>query len=338
VCGSTLVVLKRQCYLALNDPLQYLARFIMCPFVCSFFGLVYIAARKNEQVQIPFRLFYLWWILAVPPCLNIISIIGATTDIKLVVYEIKNGMYRSLSYVFSTSLIQIPMLLALSIITCFFCFLVGNWPWDNFGTFIIAYACNLWVFESLAQLLSICFSNPIIGMLQFLMYWSSCIVFCGLVFKGSDVIWPFRTLYYALPMRWTFNALGYDVYTPGTYSGAFDCLPGANVTTDQGIAVCPETGFYCSDASQSLGCYGRHGPQVLKTLHLTYESLNDADERGMDMGIMLCMVLVMKIAFAFMLQRTVQTFDSPMSHAPASANKVAPATAKTGAAVDSAPA
>ena len=91
---SVLVVLRRQCYLALSDPLQYMARFVMCPFVCCFFGLVYIAARKNEQEQVPFRLFYLWWILAVPPCLNIISIIGATHEIKLAVSEIKNGTRR----------------------------------------------------------------------------------------------------------------------------------------------------------------------------------------------------------------------------------------------------
>ena len=43
-CGQTLVVLRRQFFLAFNDPLQYLARFIVCPFVCSFFGLVYIAS------------------------------------------------------------------------------------------------------------------------------------------------------------------------------------------------------------------------------------------------------------------------------------------------------
>jgi len=313
-CVSTLVVLKRQCYLAVSDPLQYAARFIMCPFVCCFFGVVYVAARKQEQEQVPFRLFYLWWILAIPPCLNIISIISSTHEMKLVVYEIKNGMYRSGSYVASTTLVQLPLLLALALATCTVVFLVGNWPWDNFGSFVIAYAIQLLVFESLAQLLAIVFANPIIGMLCFLMYWSSSIVFCGLVFRGADVVWPFRAFYYTLPMKWSFNSLGYDIYHPAVYNGAADCVPGANVTTDQGAAVCPTSGFYCSDASQTLGCYGRDGEQVLSTLHLTYESLNSDDERLMDAGIMLVMVAILKVSFAAVLVRAVLASDSPMSH------------------------
>ena len=58
-CGQTLVVLRRQFFLAFNDPLQYLARFVVCPFVCAFFGLVYVASRERIQKQVPFRLFYL---------------------------------------------------------------------------------------------------------------------------------------------------------------------------------------------------------------------------------------------------------------------------------------
>ena len=124
------------------------------------------------------------------------------------------------------------------------------------------YTCNLFVFESLAQLLVVAFPNPILGMLAFLMYWTTSIVFCGLVFRGGDVIWPFRALYYVMPLRWLFNGLGYDLYTPSAYDGAEECVPGELVTTDQGAATCAATGFYCTDASQSLGCYGRTGSQA----------------------------------------------------------------------------
>ena len=261
-CGQTLVVLRRQFFLAFNDPLQYLARFIVCPFVCAFFGLVYVASREHAQKQVPFRLFYLWWILCIPPCLCIISIIGMTSEMRSVIFEIRNGMYRSLSYVLSTTIVQAPMLVLLSFAINVLVFAVGGWPWDNFVTFVLQYACNLFVFESLAQLLIVALPNPILGMLAFLMYWTTSIVFCGLVFRGGDVIWPFRLLYYVMPLRWLFNGLGYDLYTPSTYDGAFECVPGENVETDQGIATCAATGFYCTDASQSLGCYGRTGSQV----------------------------------------------------------------------------
>ena len=310
-CGQTLVVLRRQLFLAVNDPLQYLARFVVCPFVCAFFGLVYVASREHTQKQVPFRLFYLWWILCIPPCLCIISIIGMSVEMRSVINEIRNGMYRPLSYALSTAVVQAPMLLALSFAINVLVFAVGGWPWDNFVTFVLQYACNLFVFESLAQLLIVALPNPILGMLAFLMYWTTSIVFCGLVFRGGDVIWPFRLLYYVMPLRWLFNGLGYDLYTPSTYDGATECVPGDNVETDQGIATCAATGFYCTDASQSLGCYGRTGSQVLETLHFAYESLGSGDDRVMDVLILLGMALVLKVAFVLVLWRTVEQSDSP---------------------------
>ena len=155
-------------------------------------------------------------------------------------------------------------------------------------------------------------------------YWSSSFVFCGILVRGSDVIWPFRIFDYmcglppqpprtrhlahdlgrasiaarpptpllppsrlrlphtlrltpcssllcvsrSLPLRWLFNGLGYDLYTPLTYDGAFECVPGENVTTDQGIATCTTTGFYCTDASQSVNCFGRTGSQARHTCAL----------------------------------------------------------------------
>ena len=153
-------------------------------------------------------------------------------------------------------------------------------------------------------------------------YWSTSFVFCGVLVRGSDVIWPFRIFYYmcapaaaasknppscprprtskhrrppsyptaaalapiashpssdlalpscvsrSLPLRWLLNGLGYDLYTPLTYDGAFECVPGENVTTDQGIATCATTGFYCTDASQSVNCFGRTGSQARHTCAL----------------------------------------------------------------------
>ena len=264
VLAPVLVVLKRTATLALIDPMQFTARLVICPFLVSFFGLVYKESANNVQKQVPFRLFYLWWILAIPPCLNIITIIGGTLDTRNVVHEIRSGMYKPLTYVLSTGLVQIPMLLVLGFVICVFCFLIGGWPFDNYASFCLQYSANLLVFESLAQLLAVAFRNPIVGMLIFLMYWSSCIMFCGLVFRGTDVIWPIRSFYYALPLRWLFNGVGYDIYTPATFDGAELCTPGAVITG--GTGVCPSTGFFCPGESGTLGCYGRTGPQVREAL------------------------------------------------------------------------
>jgi len=308
---QTMVVLRRQFYLAFHDPLQYMARILICPLVCAFFGVVYVASRDQVQRQVFFRLLLLMWVTCIPPGLGISSLIGMTIEMRSVIYEIRNGMYRPFSYALATTMVQVPMLLVLGFAINVLAFAVGGWPWHNFVTFVLQYTCSLLVFESFTQLIVVAFPNPIIGILAFLLYWSSSFVFCGILVRGSDVIWPFRIFFYILPLRWLFNGLSYDLYMPSTYDGAFACVPGENVTTDQGIATCATTGFYCADALQSLSCFGRTGSQVLDTLHLAYEGLDSADDRIMNVLIMIGLVLVFKVAFVFVLWRTVELSDSP---------------------------
>jgi len=309
-CGQLMHVLRRQCYLAVSDPLQWWFRFAVAPFMCCFFGLVYKESANEEQVQVPFRLFYLWWILAVPPTLNIISILIFSMETRSIVLEMKNRMYGPISYALSTTVVQVPMLILLSTAILVFCFLIGGWPWDHFLNAVLLYSCNMFVFEAIAQLLAVAFKNPIIGMLIFLMAWSTSILFCGLVFKGNDVIWPFRIFYYIMPLRWLFNGIGWDIYTPTLWSGAATCVDGAAITTAYGSGVC-NGGFYCYDASSSLACFGRTGPQVLATLHLTYESLDASDDRLLDVLILLGMAVACKLGYTALLWRAVQASATP---------------------------
>ena len=52
-------------------------------------------------------------------------------------------------------------------------------------------------------------------------------------------------------------------------------------------------------------------PQVLDTLHFVYETLDSADNRIMNVLVMVGMVLAFKAAFFFFLWRTVELSDSP---------------------------
>ena len=105
--GVVAHVFARQARLALVDPLQYVGRVFVIPQMVAFFGVVYLASRKNDQKQVPFRLFYLWWVLALPACMAITTLIGTNRDTFSVVYELRAGMYKIFSYVASTSLVQI---------------------------------------------------------------------------------------------------------------------------------------------------------------------------------------------------------------------------------------
>jgi len=316
-CSTIMYVFQRQGYLALTDPLQFILRLCVAPFLTCFFGLVYRESAQNVQVQVPFRLFFLWWILAVPAVLPIINILVYNFEMRTVIMEMKNRMYGPFSYAMATTVVQVPMLLLLSFAINVFAFLIGGWPWDNFVTYNLMYACNLLVFESMAQLLAVAFKNPILGMLLFLMTWSSAIVFCGLVFRGGDVIWPFRLFYYIMPLRWLFNGCGWDIYTPAIFSGATNCVAGDPIVSSAGNGTCPPSmdpsvgSFFCYDASSSLGCFGREGNQVLATLHMTYESLGPDDERVMDVLILIGMAVVCKLSYMGALWVAVKTSDSP---------------------------
>ena len=100
--ASTAQVFKRSLSLALVDPLQYIGRLAAVPPIVAFFGLVYLASRETNQKQVPFRLFYLWWVLALPACMSITTLIGTNRDTFSVVYELRAGMYKIFSYVAST--------------------------------------------------------------------------------------------------------------------------------------------------------------------------------------------------------------------------------------------
>jgi len=121
-----------------------------------------------------------------------------------------------------------------------------------------------------------------------------------------------------MPLKWLFNALGYDIFTPAVYSGAAVCANGTAITSNQGVAICQPSGFFCADASKSIGCYGRTGSQVLTTLHLTYESLGPEDERALDVLVLIGMAVFLKICYTILLWREVRSSDAPQENAPKS--------------------
>jgi len=310
-CGAALSIFRRQMVVALTDPLQYWFRFAAAPGMLVFFGIVYIESANQNQSQPIYRLFFLWWCCAVPVTLTMLLIIPLNHELRNAVHEMKSGMYRPLHYVVSTTVVQIPFLFMLAIVVHVVSFAFGGWPWEHFFTYVVQAGMSFLIFESLAQLLAVTIQSPVVAMLPFMGYWGSHILFCGLVFKGTDVIWPFRVFYYLLPLKYSFNSAAYDIYTDTTWDGALECVSGATVVTEQGVGLCDLKGFYCPNATSSLHCFGRTGAQVLETLHHSYESVNSDDERVFNFLILLAQIVVFKVFFAVALWRAVASSDSP---------------------------
>ena len=131
------------------------------------------------------------------------------------------------------------------------------------------------------------------------------ILFCGLVFRGDDLIDPLKPLNYILPLKWLFNAAGWDIFTPAVYAGAEECTLAANplcIQTDNGA----KPGYWCPNAT-GLNCFGRTGAQVLETLHYSYDTLKSEDQRAMDVGLILAFAVTLKLCYSVALVRMNRT-------------------------------
>ena len=286
---QTWVLTKRTAKQAIADPIFYMVRMVMSAFMISFFGLIYKESRHNVNPQATFRLFFLWWVLAVPVSLDLVTVFVLNIELKTVKTEIKNGMYSPIAYVLSNTLVQIPFMFGIAVCVLVPAFAIGGWSWTNFGTFFLAYAASVWAWECLAQLFSLQ-ANPVLGMLNFVSAWSAGLLFCGLLFRGEDVIWPLRLFYYILPLKWLFNSAAYDIYTPVVYSDAELCSP----TTDP---MCTMGGFKCVNLT-AINCFGHTGSQVLDTLHLSFPTLSSGDDRVLDIACILAFAVFLKICYA----------------------------------------
>jgi len=292
LCMQTWALTKRALMLSLKDPLFYIGRMVMGAIMISFFGLIYKESRNNVNPQATFRLFFLWWVLAVPASLDLVTVFVLNIELKTVKTEIKNGMYSPIAYVLSNTAVQIPWMFGIAIFVLVPAFAIGGWHWSNFGTFFIAYAASTWGWECLAQLLSLQ-SNPVLGMLNFVNAWSAGLLFCGLLFRGEDVIWPLRIFYYVLPLKWLFNSAAYDIYTPVVYPDAELCTAGSD-------PMCSMLGYKCTNLT-SINCFGHTGAQVLDTLHYSFPTLSSKDERGLDIACILAFTVALKVMYAICL-------------------------------------
>jgi len=286
---QTWALTKRTATQAIADPIFYLVRMVMSALMISFFGLIYKESAANVNPQATFRLFFLWWVLAVPVSLDLVTVFILNIELKTVKTEIKNGMYSPLAYVFSNTLVQIPFMFAIAIFVLIPAFSIGGWSWDNFGTFFLAYAASVWAWECLAQVFSLQ-ANPVLGMLNFVSAWSAGLLFCGLLFRAEDVIWPLRAFYYILPLKWLFNSAAYDIYMPVTY-------PDAELCTHLDDPFCSMAGFKCANLT-GINCFGHTGAQVLETLHMSFPTLSSTDERALDIVCILAFAIFLKVVYA----------------------------------------
>ena len=131
--------------------------------------------------------------------------------------------------------------------------------------------------------------------------WFVFTLFCGLLFKPEDVIWPLRIFDYLSPMRFSFASITWAFIMGPDYDGAKLC----NVTAVAGCVdfLDPATGlgFHCPADDSGNGCYGVTGEQVLRSLSLRFPALTADATWSQDLGKLFGFVAIVKMLHAFAL-------------------------------------
>jgi ABC-type multidrug transport system ATPase subunit len=184
------IMFRRHLTLISRDPILYVGRCLMFLISCCVFAFVYWNARKFELDQIFNKMWVQVWFVAVPtnsklsilcirafcglfvltnsfnfiPLVGVVAVYALNDEFKSIQRESQNGMISAGSYVFAKSLLTLPILF----IFAAFALLIPNYviqdvPWSAFGLTICLYAAMLFVYESVAEALSVLFENPIVS-------------------------------------------------------------------------------------------------------------------------------------------------------------------------------
>mmetsp|Transcript_10170 Transcript_10170/g.33454 ORF Transcript_10170/g.33454 Transcript_10170/m.33454 type:complete len:1546 (-) Transcript_10170:270-4907(-) len=299
-CGQTLTLLKRHAVLTVREPMLYTARMVVIFAVTVFFCVVYLESRQLTQVQIMQKAFYVFWFVCVPVAFPVIAVYALNAEFVTVKKEVKDGMYGPMAYALANGLLQLPMMFTFGLCAMLPTYLILGWPWDTFLTTLALFSAHCWAFECIAQFFSLS-ANPLVGMLKYLNVWFISALFSGLVFRGRDVIWPLRLLYYCLPMKWFFGATAYSIMASSPpYEGTLAC----NSTGAGAVSYCPDEGFYCPSTEEDpfgLSCYGETGPQILDSLSKTYDAISSENTVLTDLIAILAIGVFFKVNYCVYL-------------------------------------
>uniref|UniRef100_A0A7S2YIE4 ABC-2 type transporter domain-containing protein n=1 Tax=Entomoneis paludosa TaxID=265537 RepID=A0A7S2YIE4_9STRA len=159
-------------------------------------------------------------------------------------------------------------------------------PGASFGLCIIIFACAMYVFESVAEALSVWFEDPILGMLQCMNFWFGAFLFGGFLISQDDLYWPFELFYYIMPYQYHLRSFVYNYFSEISWEA---CDPVLNPQQ----AVCVNS----TNADDIIDAFGR-----------IYPLISSDDQTGFDIVILIIIGTVFKLMFiAGVLMKTSAT-------------------------------
>lgn len=104
--------------------------------------------------------------------MGVVAVYSLNDEFKSILRESKNGMVAPLSYVFAKTVLTLPILFIFAIFAHGIpLYAIQGRSGEGFPMNTILYAAVMFVFESVAECLSVWMEDPILGMLQFMNFW-----------------------------------------------------------------------------------------------------------------------------------------------------------------------
>eukprot|EP00977_Amphora_coffeiformis_P006739 scaffold1484_cov173-Amphora_coffeaeformis.AAC.17 len=246
------IMFRRHSTLILRDPILYIGRCGIFLAMCLVFALVYLSGRDNSQDQTINKFWLMVWFIGVPSNMGVVAVYALNDEFKSIIRENKNGMVTPLSYVLAKTILVFPWFFIFALFAHGIpLYLVQDAPGEAFVIELILYAAIMFVFESVAETLSVWFEDPSHSKLTncFIIHRFGCFVFGGFLIPKRDLYWPFELFYYIMPFSYYVRSSVHELFKNITFE---TCKPPGN------SPVCMENG----DGSEILTAFNRIMPLV----------------------------------------------------------------------------
>eukprot|EP00538_Stauroneis_constricta_P011077 CAMPEP_0119551744 /NCGR_PEP_ID=MMETSP1352-20130426/4913_1 /TAXON_ID=265584 /ORGANISM="Stauroneis constricta, Strain CCMP1120" /LENGTH=649 /DNA_ID=CAMNT_0007597857 /DNA_START=239 /DNA_END=2188 /DNA_ORIENTATION=+ len=214
------IMFKRHSLLIGRDPILYLGRCFIFLVMCTVFAFVYWNARDNELDQLYSKMWIQLWLASVPTNMGVVAVYALNDEFKSIQRESQNGMVSAGTYVLAKSVLVLPIFILFALFALLIpSYVIQAAPWEAFGLHIVLYAALMFVFESVAEALSVLFDDPIIGMLQFMNFWFGSFLFGGFLIPESDLYWPLKLFHYVFPYAYYVRSTMYTLFEETDFDG-----------------------------------------------------------------------------------------------------------------------
>ena len=290
--AQTPILIRRHFMLSVKDPLLYSSRMIVTVVSVTFYGVSFIHSREQSQDQILPRVFFASYAIGTAPLLGLAAVVGFFFEGVVVRHDLMEAAYSPFAYFLSTSLLQFPFCVLISLCACVTGWTIGNWHWPAMPLDVIILTVAFWCFDCVVLFCSL-FENPVLGMLSYQTFWFASFVFNGMFVPRDEIVWPVRVMAYASPFYWSTKSFVWVLFKDiPDYEDALVCIPGEPTSVG---GVCNDQGFYCPSHGD-LQCFGRTGLQQLESVSDTYRVIDSSDTLATDLGVMALVGVVFKIA------------------------------------------